>query len=223
MNRTYEALSVKPATRPPAAAKPGVPATLADAAANILAAAVGPAPFLKFKKGKYYVNETEVPLGREFLAYCQDWQYGWVKFVDAQIVDRRIGRAADRFQAPERDQLDCTDASQWPTGIDGKPADPWVFHHYLPVEDLETGERLVFVSSSAGGEIAVQTLCNRYARNIHKGLPTIGLRVGSFNSKKYGATPRPDFPIVAWENDAGTVDVTPPASLKSDMDDEIPF
>ncbi len=221
MSKTYEALSAKPSAPPVAARNANVPATIEDTAANLLAASAGPAPILKFKKGKFFVGETEVPLGREFLAYCSDWQQGFVKFVDGTIVDRRVGRIADRFRSPDRDELDDNDESKWPAGIDGKPADPWVFQNYVPMEARESGDLFLFVTGSAGGAMAVRALCNKYARNIHKGTPTIELAVATFTSKKYGPTQRPDFPIVAWENDTGAVDVTPPMSVE--MDDAIPF
>src|SRR5262245_61912949 len=114
-----------------AATEPALPATLADTATNILKASNGIAPLLKFKKGNYLTGVSEVPIGSEFLAYCPDWVRGYVKFVNNEIVDKRIGRVADGFVPPDRNELDSLDESQWPTGIDGKPADPWQFQHYL--------------------------------------------------------------------------------------------
>lgn len=72
---------------------------------------------------------------------------------------------------------------------------------FLPVEDIETGDRYLFVTSTNGGRIGVETLCEKYAHNIEKGLPTIKLAIGKFRTKKYGYIPRPDFPIIAWENE----------------------
>ncbi len=73
--------------------------------------------------------------------------------------------------------------------------------------------------------MAVQGLCNKYAANVrrkpNKGNPVCKLAVGSFNSKKFGRTPRPDFPILRWEND-GSADATPPP-VSVELDDEIPF
>jgi hypothetical protein len=197
-----------------------VPTTLADTAANLMKATADEhTPLLKFKKGKYYAGEKEVPIGTKYLAYCANWAQGWVKFDKDEVVERRLGKVADGYVPPEREELDATDKSEWQS-VDGTPRDPWVFQNYLPLENVDTGERLLFVSSSIGGKMAIGALCNRYARNIVKGLPTISLGVGAFSSKKYGETLRPDFPIVGWENDRGIVEVTEP---KAELNDEIPF
>src|SRR5262249_4748316 len=97
----------------------------------------------------------------------------------------------------------------------------------LPVEDIETGERFLFVTTSFGGKIAVEKLCGTYAANIRKGLdkglPIVRLAVGSMKTKKYGKVPRPEFEIVGWENDTGgPIDVTPPPDDKV-FDDAIPL
>ena len=220
MSRTFEVLSNPTPTpmRPPTTAN--VPATLTDTARNLLAASDGPAPILKFKKGHYYCGETEIPVGGEFIAFCADWTQGYIKFVDGELVDRRIGKVASGFRSPDRAGLGDLDEEQWPKGLDGQRQDPWTFQNYLPLENVETGDRYLFVTGSVGGKIGVQNLCAKYARNIEKGLPIISLAVGTFKSKKLGVpVPRPDFPVVGYEN-AGGIDVTPPQQL---MDDEIPF
>jgi hypothetical protein len=181
-----------------------LPAEWRDEAERLLEATSGAhAPLMKFTKTKFVVGESEIPLGRKFVAYCGDWVRGWVKFVDDAIVDKRIGRVVDGFHPPERNELDSQDQSEWETGIDGKLKDPWVAQNYLPIEDVESGERYVFVTGSVGGKIAIEILCQRYARSIQRGLPTVRLATGTFPTKRYGPTPRPDFPVISWENDAG--------------------
>jgi hypothetical protein len=117
-----------------------LPATLNTAATNILKATQTSslAPMLKFKKGKYFIGEEEVPLGRRFLAYCEDWRVGYIKFHESEVVDQRIGKVADGFVVPERDTLGDTDPDEWGKGNDGRPLDPWVRQSYLPIEDVET-------------------------------------------------------------------------------------
>jgi hypothetical protein len=175
------------------------------------ALADSPTPLLKFKKDRYVISgDVEVPLGTKFLAYCADWQRGWCKFVDGELVEKRIGRVADRFHPPERDELGDLDESLWEKDDDGVPQDPWSFQHYLPLENVATGERLVFVSSSIGGGIGVQILCDKWHRRLYRGLiglPTVKLAIGKFKTKKYGAVPRPEFEVVSWEDDM------PPAAV----------
>jgi hypothetical protein len=183
-----------------------VPARLKDAIDLIHeAASQGPTPLLKFKKTKFEVGDQEVPLGTQFIAYCADWRRGWVKFVGDEKVEEKIGRVADGFHPPERDELGDTDQEEWERDDDGKLKDPWVFQQYLPLENVKTGERYLFVSSSTGGGIGIEILQGRWSREIkngvHRGLPIIKLATGSFHTRKYGAIQRPDFPIVSWPDD----------------------
>jgi hypothetical protein len=156
-------------------------------------------PMLKFKKDGFFIRDTAVPLGTRFVAYCGDWRRGWAEFVGGEKVAEKIGRVVDGFVVPDRSELGDDDASQWETGIDGKPSDPWSRQDYLPIENVESGERLLFVTSSFGGRIGIESLMTRFARNADRGLPVIELRTAKFSTKKFGAVNRPDFPIVDWE------------------------
>jgi hypothetical protein len=193
------------------------------------AASKGPTPLLKFKKTKFEIGDQEVPLGTQFIAYCTDWRQGWVKFIGDEKVDERIGRVADGFHPPERDELGDTDQEEWEPDDDGKLRDPWVFQQYLPLENVKTGERYLFVSSSKGGGIGVEILCHHWAKDIdkglHRGLPIVKLATGSFHTKKYGAIQRPDFPIVSWPDDdlvAPRIKVVPSLGLADDENEGPP-
>ena len=65
---------------------------------------------------------------------------------------------------PLREALDDLDQASWPRGHDGKPADPWVFQYLLPLENLETGEVVIFVTQSVGGQRAVSDLAESYGK-----------------------------------------------------------
>jgi hypothetical protein len=189
---------------------------------NILKETSRSNPRLLFKKGKFYIGEDQIALGREYVAFPLDWARGWVKWEDGRIVDaQHMGRVADGYVLPERDELGDNDKSQWPDGKD----DPWQAQNILPLEDAETGEFLIFVSGSYGAKIAVEKLCNRVARNIKAGkdlgLPTIELAVAEFSTKDYGKIDRPDFPIVKWERgEDAPRDISPPSTS---LNDSIPF
>jgi hypothetical protein len=195
--------------------KVNVPAEWSELAENMLdRLSQGPQPLLKFVKGKYYVQGNEVPLGTQFVAYVADYQIGSVKFVNDQIVDKDIGRVADKFVPKERAELDDHDMIG-KKDADGNSLDPWTKQLYLPVENVENGERFLFVSSSVGGEISVNILSSLWARRVLKGkrgLPTVELRVGDYFTKKYGRIIRPDFPVVSWDEDDIPMikDITPP-------------
>ena len=90
-----------------------------------------------------------------------DWTRGWVKFKRGELVERRVGRVADGFVVPKREELDDTDSSAWEIDTRGEPQDPWSQQSYLPLEDLETNEILTFVSGSLGGRQAVSRIAAR--------------------------------------------------------------
>src|SRR5262249_37064655 len=79
---------------------------------------------LKFNKGKYFVGDDEVKLGREFIAHTAQWTRGWVKFVDNIPTEKHIGRAVDGFKVPERDTLGDLDKTGWEKDSAGHPRDP---------------------------------------------------------------------------------------------------
>jgi hypothetical protein len=119
---------------------------------------------------------------------------------------------------PTRAELGDTDESLWEKDErTGQPRDPWQQQHILPLEDPESGEYLIFVTSSVGGRIAVEKLCNfvgrQYKQKRQYGLPVIKLASKDMPTKFGGTKPRPEFmPIVRWHN-------LPP--LAEDMNDEV--
>jgi len=181
-----------------------VPANVDEEIDNLLATTRSRETILKFKKGKYEAQDEEVPHGTEYIAHANQLVFSWVKFLGNQVVERRQGRAADRFTPPEREELGDLDQSQWELR-DGSPKDPWTFQHLLPFENPETGEVMIFTSSSIGGQIATERLAQEYAKRVRRtgsrALPIIQLGVTEMHTKKYGDVARPHFEIVGWENE----------------------
>jgi hypothetical protein len=185
---------------------------------------------LKFKKGRYYINEVEVT-GETRIAHVEATMRGYVKFQDGKRVAQRIGRVADGFQLPRRDDLGDLDQEEWQRDSSGKLVDPWSQQYYLPMEDPEDGAIAIFVTGSVGGIGAVGKLCDVFSNNLGKGLPVIKLDVRSYPHPDWGRIETPDFKVLSW--DGGEVVIppsSPPASpqpaaavKKDDMNDEIPF
>ena len=180
---------------------------------------------LKFKKGDYRVGEEAVPLGTEYLAHVIAWTKVWIKFVNGELIERRTFRVAKGERPLEREDLDDSDETRWPEGIDGRPADPWVFQYLLPFESITSGEIVVFTTSSFGGRRAVADLCAAYAKRAAKyrsGQPIIKLAVTEMPTKKFGKVPRPDFRIVGWDEPSPNAEpvIVPPGD---EFRDEIPF
>jgi hypothetical protein len=178
----------------------------------------GLSKLLKFAKGKYFVGDDEVKTGHEMLAHVGATIRGWTKFENGKVVEQRIGRISDGFQPPAREMLGDLDKSKWEKDSTGKPRDPWVAQYYLPLEDLNTGDVVVFVTSSKGGIAAVGKLCAVYGRNISKGSPVIKLEVRSYRHSEFGRIETPDFVVASWEN-SNSGNKAPAAG----MNDDIPF
>jgi hypothetical protein len=182
-----------------------LPARLQDVADVMLAETASSNPLLRFKKGKYYLNDTEVAVGREYNAYPFDAMRGFARWLDGVVVEQRLGRIANKFGL-EREDL---------------PADEdWAPQYVLPLHDAESGEVCAFVSSSFGGRKAVNTLINSVARAVKEGrgnaTPLIRLAVGSFNSKEFGEIACPIFEVV---NQMVEVKQT----IEAELSDSVPF
>jgi hypothetical protein len=185
---------------------------------------------LKFQKGKYYVGDDEIAINSEMIAHITQLARGWVKFRGGELVDRRIGKVVEGFIVPKREDLDDNDESNWEKNDRGERRDPWVAQSYLPLENPETGELVVFVTGSAGGSTAVGTLVKTASHNLHKGQPLIQLGARSYKHKQFGRIENPDFPIVGWTGGTGMAPAAPaPAptlpgkAVHPAFDDQIPW
>jgi hypothetical protein len=199
---------------------------------NLRTAAQNDAGFekiLKFKKGEYFIGKEEVALGTKYLAHVVGWTKCWIKFVDGEVAQRKLYRVALGEKPPEREDLDDFDNKEiWPEGLDGEPADPWVYQYLLPLENMSNGEVIIFVTSSFGGKRAVAELCDAYAKRTKKtgcGQPIIKLATTVIPTTKYGKVPRPLFEAVGWDEQeaTGDMEVIPPPTSEDDFRDEIPF
>jgi hypothetical protein len=161
---------------------------------------------------KYKVGEDEVALGREFIAHCDQYARGHVKFVDKAPVAVEVKKVSEG-KPPERKDLDEPELAD-------TDADPWQFQRYLPLEDPETGEILVFVSKSVGGKIALSDLLGIFERNWDRGRPIVKLDVSSFKTKEFGMKQRPSFPVVGWTGGkVAAVAPKEPGPPETDSDD----
>jgi hypothetical protein len=184
---------------------------------------------LKFKKGTYSIDDEGIPVGTEYVAHARAWTKCWIKFVDGEVAERKTYRVALGEKPPEREELDDQDEKCWSEGLDGRPADPWVYQYLLPLENPASGEVVIFVTSSFGGRRAIADLCSAYVRRTAKvadcGQPIIKLAVTDMPTKKFGKVPRPNFVIVGWDEPSSDsdIEVMPPTTLKNELNDEVPF
>jgi hypothetical protein len=219
--------------------------TLDNEDENILNAAKQETKFdrlMKFRDGRdtnkwYFIQDDVIPLGTKYLAHATAWTKVWIKFVDGKRVAHKPYRVALKELPPPREELDDCDEASWPKR-DGKPNDPWVFQHLLPLENLETGEVVIFTTATVGGRIAVSELAEKYAEqkiakrraNQHGGQPIIQLAWCEMPTKYGTKRPRPVFEIVGWDETEVSRASIPEETLTEntaadddDMNDEIPF
>jgi hypothetical protein len=153
--------------------------------------------YLKFAKGKWTLREGAVNPDDKFIAHCESWSYGGVKFVDGKPVDRRIGRAIDGFQMPEQDDLPDRDAKSWPK-INGVGKDPWSLQSYLVLENVRSGEMVLFATSAKGGRKAIGQLVRTATTNPQRGNPIVKLAASSYRHASFGDVSVPVFEVVSW-------------------------
>ena len=208
-----------------------VPAARGTEIDNILGAAQEDAGFeklLKFKKGEYFIGEELVPPGTEYIAHAVGWTKCWIKFVDDEVVERKIYRVALGERPPERENLDDLEKDNWPEGIDGNPADPWSLQYLLPLEKLSDGEVVIFTTSSFGGRraspISVRRMQSGRTKNANCGQPIVKLAKTEMPTKKFGRVPRPHFEIAGWDDPLSDfAETPPPIAPEGEFDDSIPF
>jgi hypothetical protein len=181
------------------------------------------APRLKFTKdGEFAISDTEnVPAGTRCIAHVDALEFGWVKWVDNQPVERRSGSVADRYMPVSRSELGDLDESKWEIQPDGTRRDPWQFQAQLPLTRLDTQETLEFTTGSKGGLRAIGMLSRAYGKRADKqpkSLPVVELQPDSYKHRQYGKIYVPALHIVGWTDANGV-----PLSAAADLNDEIPL
>src|SRR5262249_10877654 len=146
-------------------------------------------PIMKFdaNQSMYFIGTDEAPKGCKYIAHVRQYARGHTKFVDKRPIEKHIKKITEG-KPPRRQELDEPEKA-------GKENDPWVYQHFLPLEDAETGNVVVFVGKTVGVRIALNKLFKEYARNIRRGLPIVKPATDHFPTKDYGKRARPDFPI----------------------------
>jgi hypothetical protein len=128
------------------------------------------APLLKFnKQGEYALNDVDtVAVGTRCIAHADEITLGWQRWEGGKPTpEKRVGRIADRFIPPKRDELGDTAIQQWEIGDDGKPRDPWAFQMSVPLTLLDgDGVTYNFTVSSKGGLRCLSTLARAYGARL---------------------------------------------------------
>jgi hypothetical protein len=185
---------------------------------------------IKFNKdGRFATKDDDAPIGEDvdFIALVDQTLIGWIKFNgEGQPPDRKMGLLYDGFTMPPRSSLGDADDTTWEEGLDGKPSDPWQHHVYLVLQRGDTGELFTFATASITGRRAAGNLLRHYNRlqTTHPNTyPIVRLKTGGFQHRddRVGWVSVPVLAVVgrAPKDTAAK----PDSSLKSDLEDDIPF
>ncbi len=161
---------------------------------------------LKFNNGRYFADGVDLT-GAHMIA--TDAAVLWVCWdgTTRGPAENRVTLPGDRH--PSRGELDRFNESEWPVGLDGKPADPWRDTRHLFLTDTKTALPYTLILSSGGGRQAVADLMRQVGvlrrQRGPDALPIIELASGMMQTR-YGLKPRPLFKIVGavnTQNDEG--------------------
>lgn len=160
---------------------------------------------LKFSKGDYLLGEDdeEVEEGTKLVANMDELMVGWIRWEESKPTDQIMGRVAEGYQAPRRNELGDDDKSRWEVDDQGRERDPWQFSNYLILKAEEGDELFTFATSSRGGLNAIGELCKTYGKAMRQRpeeYPVVSLKVGSYqhSNKAYGRIKFPIFEVVGW-------------------------
>jgi hypothetical protein len=152
------------------------------------------------------------PMNNQKLA-CDpvDAMTGYQKF-ENKIPIYQIGRVADGYQPPPREELGDMNEFEW-----GNGKDPWVRIDLLPFWDVESREVLLFSAANQGSRDAVANLVGAYINNIEvhpedlNKVPLVELETDSYVNKHGKKIFYPIFEIVDWiERPAAVRRILPP-------------
>ena len=186
--------------------------------------------FFKFAKDGAFRktgDDAEVPAGTELVVVYDQIQAGWIRFNGkGNPPDRHMGAIFDGYTPPKREELGDTEESQWETDLSGRPADPWQHQMLVPMQNPESGELLIFTTSSVTGRRAVGNLvnyCDRLRVREPDAYPVVKLQVSGFQHRddRVGWVKTPAFAVVGKAPKDGTA--VPNTSVAGDLDDAIPF
>jgi hypothetical protein len=202
----------------------GVSAYLAEHGVGL-----GGTPIKFSKEGKFVRTSDDEPLPEDARYVCvyDQTQAGMIRFFGkGEQPERHMGPIFQGFMPPKREELGDLDQSQWDVGLSGQPVDPWQHQMLLPLQDIETGELMIFNTSSVTGRRAVGallTLCERMRVREPDQYPVVKLRIGGFNHRdeRVGWVKTPAFDVVGRTPKGETATAT--AAIANDLDDAIPF
>ena len=178
---------------------PSVPAApdsrnAAEKLADDIAPSFAPGPIIKFngKEGGFELAGSGETLDEttRYAALVDETWSGFIKFNGEGEQPTRIGGLPyDNYETPPRESLGDLDPDEWPSGLDGKPTDPWLRQILVPLQNMHTLEVFTFQTTSTTGRTAVGTLMrayNRMRRANPSEVPVVQLKASSYEHRTFG-------------------------------------
>jgi hypothetical protein len=166
-------------------------------------------PFLKLTEdGEWVAGAENAPVtGTRFAVDAQGAQRGFSRFANGTVEDVMVPVGL------------CKEVSHDDLPVPGPLEEGWRASASFPLRSLETGEELIFKTTSQGGLSALGDVLNLYADRLEAGKggrPVIQLAVTWYNHKRFGRKCKPRFPIVGWvdEGDPNATPITPSSDLQ---------
>ena len=154
------------------------------------------------KTDDWFCGKEKRPVrDRRYIAHIGEGKHGYTRWENNQPMEHVFGRIADFFRPPARDDLGHLDESRWPTGLGGKPQDPWQYSFHLPLLDVATNEQCTWIGSSWGAKKEFKLLNRQYAQERHKHpgcVPVVQLTSETVRHPKYGPQAQPRLPVLEW-------------------------
>jgi hypothetical protein len=186
---------------------------------------------LKFSKGDWLFgrNSDEMARGTRLVANIADLKVGMVKWEGGKPVDAEMGRVADGYRMPKREDLGSTDKDLWERDeVSGQPRDPWQLTNVLILKAEKGDQLFTFSPSSKGGVGAIAKLAGEYGKRVRShpnDLPIVALEVDSYShpNKALGRIKVPVLKIVGWTASAGFEDALAAEAAEAEEMSDLPF
>jgi hypothetical protein len=193
-----------------------------------------PGTLIRFngKDGKYvHLDGSDLELGETdtFIFLSDQVWIGWIKFDrEGHNPPARIqGLLSDGFHMPPRESLGDTNEALWPTGLSGRPEDPWRHQVIILLQHCSSGEMFAFLATNPTSRGACHDLmnhCKRRERISRSDFPLVRLRAGGYERRDPPKVwvHKPVFAVVGHQAKSEVVSATA-GNLADDLNDEVPL
>jgi hypothetical protein len=150
----------------------------------------------------------EIPTGTQLVAIVPQMLAGLVRWEGGELVEQAMQPITETYDPKVlRASLGDTDRDHWPRNEEGHREDPWREAALLPMQNLKTGAKYTYSTSSVGGTRAVKQLVATYAWQLraapettagHLPVVELGARSYKHSDRKRGTIFNPVLTGIDW-------------------------